>query len=412
MANSERTDIIMKILKKTVALAVSTVMIGSTLSGCVQATVFGKYPKDYSWSYKDSTSTMSIGTYIYYNMESFYNASSKVENGEGDFLDQKLKDDDDKEMTAREFITKTTDQSCKQYLYVNKTFKDLKLTLTDEEISSYKATADQYWVSYYKTACESMGISKDSFTETQAIRMKLDKIFRATYQKGGKKEVTADELKKYYEENYVNYNYISLPLYDEVTDESSDSESTEDSHEHKKKSDKDIKAIKTNFDKYVKAINDGTSYTDEVKVYMEDYKVDSDPTISATNLLENSGLGEELLNAFKEMKDKQAKYIVVGEDGDAPMIYLLYRGNIKDESKKLADDEDLSTSVLYQMKDEEFEEDVKKAVKDYKCEINTEAIDKYPMTMFITEPATESATTDEIADGDVDADVSVVSEDN
>lgn len=401
---------IMKILKKTVALAIGTVMIGSTLSGCVQATVFGKYPKDYSWSYKDSVSTMSIGTYIYYNMESFYNASSKVENGEGDFLDQKLKDDDDKEMTAREFITKTTDESCKQYLYVNKTFKDLKLTLTDEEISSYKATADQYWVSYYKTACETMGISKESFTETQAIRMKIDKIFRATYQKGGKKEVKADELKKYYEENYVNYNYISLPLYDEVTDESSDSSETADTH--KKKSDKDIKAIKENFDKYVKAINNGTSYADEVKVYMKDYEVDSDPTISATNLLENSGLGEELQKAFKEMKDKQAKYIVVGEDGDAPMIYLLYRGDIKEESKKLADDEDLSTSVLYQMKDEEFENDVKKAVKDYKCEINTEAIDKYPMTMFITEPATESATTDEIADGDVDADVSVVSENN
>ena len=403
----------MKILKKTVALAISTVMIGTSLSGCVQATVFGKYPKDYSWAYKDSVSTMSIGTYIYYNMESFYNASSKVKNGEGDFLAQKLKDDDDKEMTAKEFITKTTDQSCKQYLYVNKTFKDLKLTLTDEEISSYKATADQYWVSYYKTACETMGISKESFTETQAIRMKLDKIFRATYQKGGKKEVKADELKKYYEENYVNYNYISLPLYDEVTDEEAES-TTEDGHEHKKKSDKDIKAIKTNFDKYVKAINGGTSYDDEVKVYMKDYKVDSDPTISATNQLENSGLGEELQKAFKEMKDKQAKYIVVGEDGDAPMIYLLYRGDIKEESKKLADNEDLSTSVLYQMKDKEFEEDVKKAVKDYQCEINTEAVDKYPMTMFITEPATETATqtatADEIADGDVEADVGVVSE--
>ncbi len=400
----------MNILKKTVALTLGAVMIGSSLSGCVQATVFGKYPKDLSWSYKDSNSTMTIGEYIYYNYNSFSAASSKVEKGEGDFLDQKMKDDDDKETTAREYITRHTDESCKHYLYVNKTFNDLKLTLTEQEISAYKANADQYWV-YYKTAFEAMGVSKESFVEAgYAINTKLEKIFKATYQKGGKKEVSADELKKYYEKNYVNYNYISLPLYDEVTDESKTDADAEKKTTNKKKSDKDIKAIKENFNKYVKAINDGTSYADEVKVYMEDYKVDSDPTISATNPLDNSSLGEELQKAFKEMKDKQAKYIVVGEDGDAPMIYLLYRGDIKEESKKLANDEDLSYSVLIGMKSEEFQDDIQKAVQSYKCEVNTEAVEKYPMTMFITEPATESATSDEIADTDVNADVSVVSE--
>ena len=201
-----------------------------------------------------------------------------------------------------------------------------------------------------------------------------------------------------------------MPLYDEETEDATENtaESTEE-HTHKKKSDKDIKAIKSNFEKYVKAINEGTSYADEVKVYMDDYKIDSDPTISATNKLEDSGLGEELKKAFEELKDKKAKYIVVGEDGDAPMIYLLYRGDIKEESKKLAENEELSYSVLIGMKSEEFQEDIKKAVKEYKCEINTKAIEKYPMTMFITEPAT-SATEDEIADDNVDADVSVVAQ--
>ena len=112
---------------------------------------------------------------------------------------------------------------------------------------------------------------------------------------------------------------------------------------------------------------------------------------------------------MKELKDKEAKYIVVGEDGDAPMIYLLYRGDIKEESKKLAENEELSYSILIGMKSEEFQEDIKKAVKEYKCEINTKAIEKYPMTMFITEPAT-SATEHEIADDNVDADVSVVAQ--
>jgi len=400
----------MKIWKKTVAAALGTVMIGSCLSGCVQATVFGKYPKDYSWSYKDSKSSMTIGEYIYYNYSSFSSAASKVENGEGDFLDQKLKDDDDKEMTAREYISKTTDEACKHFLYVNKEFDNLKLTLTPEEISAYKATADQYWV-YYKTAFETMGISKESFIEAgYANGAKLEKIFKATYQKGGKKEVKADELKKYYEDNYVNYSYVSMELYDEVEAQDGEKESSDEEHTHKKKSDKDIKAIKEKFNKYVKAINDGTSYEDEIKVYMKDYKLDSDPTLSATNKLEETGLGEELQKALKEMKDKQAKYIVVGEDGDAPMIYLIYRGDIKEESKKLAENEELSYEILVGMKSKEFQDDIKKAVQSYPCEINQEAIDKYPMTMFITEPSTEAATSDEIADSNVDADVSVISE--
>ena len=96
-------------------------------------------------------------------------------------------------------------------------------------------------------------------------------------------------------------------------------------------------------------------------------------------------------------KDGKAKYIIVGEDGDSPMAYLLYRGNIKDESKKLGSDESLRYSTLVNMKSEEFQNDVKKAVQNYKCEINTAAIEKYPSTMFITEPATEVATSDEIS---------------
>lgn len=385
----------MKIFGKAVAVALGALMVGSAMSGCTQATVFGNYLQDLSWSYKDDTSTMTIGDYIYYNYSAFYSASNKVENGTGDFLDQKLKDDDGNEMTAREFIAKTSDEACKNFLYVNKTFKDMKLKLTSEEIASYKANADQNWT-YGRKTFEAYGISKDSFVEAGYENpAKLEAIFKRLYQEGGKKEVSLDELKKYYESNYVNYNYISIPLYKTTTDDEGNTSS-------EKKSDDEVKKIKANLDKYVKAINDGTSYADEVKVYMEDYEIETDPTVSATSILENAGLGEEIEKAFSEMKDGNAKYITVGEDGDSPMAYLLYRGNIKDESKKLGSDESLRYTTLVNMKSEEFQKDIKEAVKNYKCEINNKAIEKYPSTMFITEPATEVATSDEIsADAEV-----------
>lgn len=369
----------MKIFQKTAAIVLGAVMIGSSLCGCTQATIFGSYPKDYSWSYKDNNSTMSMGEYIYYNYSSFYQASTKVENSSGNFLSQKVKDDDGTEMTAEQFIKNSTDSACRNYLYVNKKFNDMKLSLTQEEISSYKSNADSQWSSA-KSAFESYGIGKDSFVHAgYENAAKYEAIFKKLYQKGGEKEVSMDELKKYYEDNYVNYSYISTALYDTETNSETSETST------KKKSDDEIKKIKSDMDKYAKAINNGTSYEDEIKVYMKDYKMESDPTISATEILENSSLGDDLKKAIEGLKEGEAKYIVVGEKGDTPSAYLIYKGKIKDESSKLESDSNLEYSTLVNMKSEEFKKDIDTEAAKHKCEINTEGIEKYPAKIFVVE---------------------------
>ncbi|MEE0858613.1 MAG: hypothetical protein U0M12_03985 [Acutalibacteraceae bacterium] len=375
----------MKILKKSVAVALGALMIGSAMSGCTQATVFGNYPQDLSWSYKDDTSTMTIGEYIFYNYSAFYTASGMVEDGTGDFLDQTLKDDDGNEMTAREYIEKMSEISCKSYLYVNNEFKNRGLKLTADEIKSYKASADSQWA-YAKESFESYGISKESYVEAgYSYSAKLEALFKSIYQEGGEKAVSTDELKKYYEENYTNYSYITVPFYETTTDDEGNTSNTA-------KSDDDISAIKKNLEKYVTAINEGTSYEDEIKVYMEDYSVESDPTITATNILDEAGLGEEIQTALEGMKEGEAKYIVVGEDGDTATAYLLYKGKIKEQSTNLDTDEDLKYTTLIKMKSEEFQNDIDKAAESYACEVNNIALEKYPCDMFITEPATEAST--------------------
>lgn len=379
----------MKIIKKSVAIGLGALMIGSSLCGCTQATIFGSYPNDYSWSYKDDTSTLSIGSYIFYNYMAFYDASMRVENGTGDFLDQKLKDDDEKEWVAKDYIKSTAEENCKYHLYTNKVFDDMGLKLTEAQITEYKANADSLWPNL-KTTMEQYGVSKESFVAAYSENgVKLDAIFRSTYGEGGEKEVTLDELKKYYTENYVNYSYISIPLYTSSTDEEGNSADT-------KMNDDEIKDIKNNLKKYSDAINAGTPYEDEIKLYMTEYDLESDPTITATNILENSGLPEDIQKALEGMKDKEAKYIVVGEDGDSPMAYLIYRGDIQAEAKNLDTNEDIKYATLSNMKSEEFKNNMSTAAKEYKCEVNTAAIEKYPCEMFITEPATEAATTPEI----------------
>lgn len=374
----------MKISSKITAVALSAVMVGSALCGCAQATVFGSYPQDLSWSYKDDVSTMKIGEYIYYSYNSYYSASNMVENSNGNFMDQKVKDDDGKEMTAEEYIKKNTEMACKNYLYVNKMFNDMKLSLTADEITGYKANADYYWTSA-KSELESYGVSKESFVSAgYENSVKLEAIFKALYQEGGKKEVKLADLQKYYEENYTDYSYISMPLYDSTTDEkTSETKNT-------KKSDDDVKKIKANFDKYAKAINDGTAYADEAKVYMEDYKVESDPSVSNTEILKDSSLGDEIKKSLEKLKEGTAEYVVVGEDGETPMIYLVYKGKIKDKSAGLKDNESTRYMALVNMKSEEFQKDMKAGAEKYTCEVNQNAIDKYPATMFIVETETEA----------------------
>lgn len=387
----------MKIIKKSVALGLGALMVGSALCGCTQATVFGSYPNDYSWSYKDDTTTLSIGSYIFYSYMAFYDASTRVENGTGDFLDQKLTDDDGKEWVARDYIENAADEDCRYHMYISKVFNDMGLELTAEEITAYEANAESVWSSA-SVSMEAYGVSKESFVASYAENgVKLEKIFKAMYQEGGEKAVPVEDLKSYYTENYVNYSYFSVPLYNSTTDE-------EGNYLSEKMSDDEIKAIKTDLQKYTDDINGGTDYADAIKVYMEDYELESDPSYTATNILDEAGLPEDVQTTLEGMKDGEAKYIVIGEDGESPMCYLIYRGDIKAEAENIDTNEDLQYSILANMKSEEFQSDMMAKAKEYKCEVNTEAISKYPCDMFITEPATEASTESEVvAEGEVTA---------
>lgn len=375
----------MKIIKKSAAVALCALMAGSALTGCTQATVFGQYPNDYSWSYKDETSTLPIGAYILYEYMAFSEASTKLNNATGDFLGQTLKNDDGKDMIAIDYIATTTDESCKHYLYVNKLFKDMGLKLTPQEIAEYKANTDSTWTSI-STSLESFGVSKDSFVKAYGeTNAKIQVIFKALYTEGGEKEVTLDELKKHYTENYVNYSYFSVPLYTETPDEEGNVATA-------KLSADDIKAVKADLQKYADDIKAGKTYDDAVNAYMADYSIEADPTMTATNILKNSALPEDVITALESMKDKEAKYIVVGEDGEAPICYFVYRGDIQNEAKNLETNENIKLAVISEMKNEEFKKDMLEGARAHKCQINSEALDKYTPYMFVTEPVTEPAT--------------------
>lgn len=368
----------MKTIKKVSAVLLSSVVAATSLAGCGYL-VDTPFSDDISWSYKDDDTTLSIGTYIFEEFMAYQNAAQQINDSSKDVLIEKVKNDDDKEVTGRDFVLTKAELECKKMLIVNKTFKDMNLTLTDEEKSAGTNNSTSAW-QYYGANFKKYGISKESFVEAYGMYdQKYTKIFKTLYGEGGEKEVSKSDIEKYFKENFTDYSFFSVPLYDSATSDDASAASSTTA-----KSDEEIKKIKESLDKYAKAINDeGKSFKDEADAYMKDYNVSEDPTTTNVAILDDAGLGDELKKAIEKLDENKAAVVKVGEDNNSALYYLVYKGAIADQVKTLSDEEsNMSFQVIKKLKSDEYEKDITEAAKKIKCETNESAISKYDPSMF------------------------------
>ncbi|MGN0456009.1 MAG: hypothetical protein ACI4F2_04045 [Acutalibacteraceae bacterium] len=369
----------MKIVKKAVAAALAAGMLITAATGCA----------DTSWSYKDDKITLPIGTYIYYLTGAYsyaqQQAQSAVEvttDAEGatqpteaaDVMSAKIKDPDDKEVTGREYMLNTAEQSSKTLIYTLEKFDELGLKLTDAEQTQIDTLASQGWT-YSGESYEKLGVSESSYKLAYAeFSTKYEAVFKAIYNKGGEKEVSDDELKKYYTTEYVDYSYLPINLYKtaEKTDEASDSASSTT----EALSEDEIKKIQSTFDGYKDQLNKGEKTFDEIdKAFMKDQSLDASTAVSATEILDNSAAPADIVKELKELKDKQAKVITVGE-GNTAVMYLIYRGDINAKTSNL-DDENTRYSVLTNMKKDEYNDYMEEQAKKLELQTNEAALNRY-----------------------------------
>lgn len=359
----------MKSLKRSFALflALAITLLAAGCSG-----------QDMTWSYKDDQTTLSIGTYIFYNMNAYQGAAQKVKDSNGDFLSEEIEDEDGTKMTAREYINKQADLSCKNYLNVEKKFKEMELSLTETETEAAKQNALSNW-SYYKQSFEGYGISQESYLNAASmVPAKYEKIFKALYGKGGEKEVPVADLTPYFLKHYTSYKHIAVPLYTSESNAQGTSTSTAISE-------KEVEKIKKDLDTYANAVNkDKKSFEDQIKAYMKAYSIEEDPTVKGTAPLEDTNMPEELTKAYNALKEGESKVIKVGEEANSSVYYFIYKAPIADEKEAFAKDETKQFEVLAKMKSEEYNDEMDKQAKSIKCEINQPAVDKYKADMFIT----------------------------
>ena len=368
----------MKTSKKILALALAMGMFAAIATGCA----------DESWSYKDDLNTLSAGTYIYYMSGGYSYAANQVSSANSsssstesvDVLTQTIKDQDDKEINAQDYVLREADLACKNLLNTDRLFAERKLKLTEDEVNAAQSNTDSMW-NYYGKTYEKMGISKESFYNAEYLfAAKYNAIFKSIYGIGGEKAVSDDEIKDYFVKNYTDYAYLPLNLY--KSEESSDSSSgTTSGTTSVALSDEEIKKAKADFDDYAKLINNGKNTFDEIdKIFMKDQGLEESTAVKNTEVLDDSSIGDELKKALKDLDEGKATVIQVGKDTTA-VLYLVYKGDINEAAKNVFDDTQ-RTAVLKKMKFEEFQDDMEAQAKDYKCEKNDAVINKYQPSMF------------------------------
>ncbi|MBQ1922104.1 MAG: hypothetical protein II188_06215 [Ruminococcus sp.] len=380
-----------------------TVKIGSLLLAVVMALSavlatgcsMGK-----EWSYKTSDKELAIGVYIYCLDLAYQQAQTKAKelddyDGTNDkWLDLEITDDDGNTAVARQWIKDDAQKKCLNFLAVEKGMKDEGASVDEATQQAADEQAKTYWnVGQYANygyimpmskELEPYGISYDSFRYcTSQYSVNYSALFAKLYGEGGSQEVSDSELEDYFIENYVDYSYIPVQLYEASTDEAGESKSVA-------LSDEKIADYTAELEGYVKDINDGKSYDDVVSAYTEKHELSQSPAVDNTEQLESVSAGDQIKDALKDLGNNKAVTVKVGE-GDSGMLYLVYKRNSADSAKDYLESETNRAGVLNTMKKDDFEDYLKKIVEDLDYEKNS-AVDGYdPKMFFVAEQPTTAA---------------------
>ena len=356
------------------------------------------------WSYKTSDKELAIGVYIY-NLDVAYQQAleyaKKLDDYDGTndkWLDLEITDDDGTTAVARQWMKDKAEELTLTALAVEKGLKDEGATVDSATLQAADEQAKTNWnvgpyanygyVMPMSKELEPHGVSFDSYkyaaSEVPAMQQVL---FNTLYEKGGSQEVSDAELEKFFNENYVDYGYLSANLYESSTDEAGTTNNVALSEDA-------IKQITDKFDGMVKDLNAGKAFDDVTKAYTEAEGLSTDSVVNNTELLKNFSAGDELKAEIEKLDSGKAATVKVGE-GDSAMIYLVYKKDINAIAKDYLESTSNRSEVLTNMKTDDFKTYIKDLIKELKYEKNA-AVDSYdPKMFFVAEKPTTTAESSE-----------------
>ncbi|MGN1081895.1 MAG: peptidylprolyl isomerase [Acutalibacteraceae bacterium] len=318
------------------------------------------------WVIEEGDITISSGVYLGYLINATLEAlSSNSAESVKDLMKLTIEN-----KSADEYIKENALNYCKTHIAIEKKFKELGLTLSEETENSIDSDLARY-LAYYSAYYEENGCGEKSLRAIIESNYMLDELFMYYYGEGGEKEVSKDELTKYLVENYARVQYISVPLTDTSTYEALEGE--------------ELDNAKDKAHSYLDRANDGEDFEALVKEYAasvsgeeEDEETDEDEDTVQENGLgkndsfiskNNSQYEEEFINGVFEMSVGDYKLITTDN-----YCYVVKKLDVNESEKTL---EYYKETLLSGLKGDEFTETYTSWKDTGTYSVNNAAVSKY-----------------------------------
>lgn len=362
----------MKIMKKCLCAVLTAVMLLSLLltTGCsMPKLIIGGTP-DTAATIADKT--FSTGEYLSYLYSTFYNIyvnqglyqyaqygydvwGQKMTYGEGD---------DAKEVSMAEYMTlMTKDSMCRQVALADM-MKEHKLSWDEEKEKTAEENIKSLMTSMGSP--EKYGMSEENFMKVfKDMQLTEQSVFYGLYGEGGEREVSEDDRKAYFDENYVSYKMISIGLQDS---EGSDLDEA------------GVKKITDRLEGYLAAYKKSGNFEESVvDAYNKDNAEEgaeitpSKDEDNRQNVDAKRATDAKLMEAIRTVEVGEAKVVTYKANDTTNTAALILRLDPHDPETLFTDE---TENIIYGAKYEEFDKEVKEATGKLESDFNQSVLNK------------------------------------
>lgn len=345
----------MKSLKRILCIALAAIMI-LCFAGCstpkVALTVDGK---DYS-----------TGEYLAYLLDGFQQG---YYNGGLYYYEQQGYD-----IWSQTYTYESQQLELAEYLKAMTVDTIIRQKAIENMMAEAGVTADEELVKQVQTQMIDMveesllleyGINKESYTKMcMAYYCNEASLFLSRYDKDGSSPIPEEDVRKYFDDNYLSYKMISVGM---MNGEEEMSETEQ-------------KAITDELQKYLDLYEDGKTFNEVIAQYNYDISTSSDKKLeeltdddTRQNMDAGTAEDEDLANAVKSVKEGEAKIVTYKSGGTDLTAALIFRMDPEEGEGYDTYFEDSRESILYSIKGEEFDAEVQKVADALQYTVNERA---------------------------------------
>lgn len=240
--------------------------------------------------------------------------------------------------SVEQWVQERAEQTLRTFVGVDTLFDEMALSLDEQTIQEIETQVNTAWDSN-AADYEAAGISKNSLRQVQTNNRKRTALFEAHYDVDGMKEVPEQDIRDHFKNEYISYQQMSFPLINWST--------------FTMLSEEESAKVKEQAEKYLERAKNGEDFEKLIRENNERLAQENQTSSDSADTTERSLLkkSDATEGVAKEIVDKAN----IGEPlllVDTYSYYIIMRHDVFDLEQTF---EDARMTVLYDMKQDEFE---------------------------------------------------------